>query len=72
MSAIEGNALVVPTGLLGEARPSEMARLLYHNMRRDRDRGHWAPVGSGNLHRSRHVTFKTIRRIGAWLAEARR
>jgi hypothetical protein len=54
---------------LGEARPSEMARLVYHSMRRDRDGGHWAPDGAGNLHQSRNITFKTIRRIGALLAQ---
>ncbi len=65
-------AQIIVDASLGEARPSEMARLVYHNMRRDRDGGHWAPAGSGNLHQSRNVTFKTIRRIGALLAEARR
>lgn len=47
----------------------EMARLVYHNRRRDRDGGCWAPATAGNLHQSRHVNFKTIRRIGALLEQ---
>ncbi|MCK1356336.1 hypothetical protein IVB56_36010 [Bradyrhizobium sp. CW7] len=54
---------------LGEARPGEMARLVYHNLKRDRDGGYWAPAKAGNLHQSRSVDFKAIRRIGALLGQ---
>jgi hypothetical protein len=61
-------AQIIADASLGEARPSEMGRLVYHNTKRDRDGGYWAPAGSGNLHQSRSITFKTIRQIGALLA----
>jgi hypothetical protein len=65
-------AQIMVDASLGEVRTSDRARLVYHNMRRDRDGGHWAPGGSGNLHQSRNISFKTIRRIGALLAETRK
>jgi hypothetical protein len=62
-------AQIMVDATLGEVRSCDRARLVYHNMRRDRDGGHWAPDGAGNLHQSRNITFKTIRRIGALLAQ---
>lgn len=61
-------AQIIADASLGNVRPSEVGRFVYHGMKRDRDGGFWAPPGSGDLHQSRHITFKTIRRIGELLA----
>jgi hypothetical protein len=60
-------AQIIADASLGDVRPTEMARIVYHGIKRDRDGGFWAPPGSGDLHQSRQITFKTIRRIGALL-----
>jgi hypothetical protein len=62
-------AQIIADASLGDVRKTEMARFVYHNIKRDRDGGFWAPPGSGDLHQSRNITFKTIRRIGELLAE---
>ena len=58
-------AQIIADASLGEARSPEMARFVYSNMKRDR-----ASRGSGDLHQSRHISFKTIRRIGGLLGKA--
>jgi hypothetical protein len=60
-------AQIIIDASLGEGRPAETARFVYHSVKRDRDGGFWAPRGSGDLHQSRYITFRTIRRIGALL-----
>jgi len=61
-------AQIMVDASLGASRPGEMARFVYHSMKRDRDGGFWAPPGSGDIHQSRYITFKTIRRIGELIA----
>jgi hypothetical protein len=63
-------AHIIADASLGAVRTTEMARFVYHSMKRDRDGGFWAPPGSGDLHQSRNITFKTIRRIGELLGRA--
>jgi hypothetical protein len=50
---------------------SYLVHLVYHRGKRDR-RGHWVHHDSGDLHQSRTITFKTIRRIAELLGRDRR
>jgi hypothetical protein len=58
-------AEIVADASLGEAMSTEWGRLVYHNLKREP--GDYFKRRYEDLHQSRHITFRSIRRIGALL-----
>lgn len=59
-------AQIVADVSLGEGK--EIARFVFHNKKKISENKTPKPTPSGDLHQSRYVSFKTIRRIGNLLA----
>lgn len=61
-------AQIIIDATVGDTTPGRMGRFVFHNAKKIR--GRWAPDGfNGDLHQSRRITFKTVRRIAKLLTK---